>query len=111
MSHYADESSHLSELRCLLTFPILHLRNLFKRIVYNYFLRNFSIASIDQWLESARTGVTATAGTVMLSALPSLLGLQLLLNFLAYDMSMTPEEAVQRRLSRLRVLAPSEVAE
>ena len=128
VSHYADESSHLSELRCLLTFPVLHLRNLFKRIVYNYFLRNFSIASIslvlglmltgfglvfgiDQWLESARTGVTATAGTVMLSALPSLLGLQLLLNFLAYDMSMTPEEAVQRRLSRLRVLAPREVAE
>ena len=127
VSKYADEKSHLNELHCLLVFPFLHMRNLCKRIFYNYFLRNFSIASINliaglalsgfgmafgvmQWLASLDTGVPATAGTVMLSALPFLLGVQLLLNFLAFDISMTPREALHRRLTQVRVLAPSEAA-
>ena len=125
---YADERSRLSEFRCLFTFPALHLRNFGKRITYNYFVRNFSIASInlvagllltgvglglglDQWAETARTGVVATAGTVMFSALPFLLGVQLLLNFMAYDISMTPRDAVHRRIDQVRVLAPATVAD
>lgn len=121
VSEYADEKSHLSELHCLLVFPFLHMRNLCKRIFYNYFLRNFSIASINlvaglvlsgfgavfgvmRWFESLHTGIAATAGTVMLSALPFLLGFQLLLNFLAFDISMTPREALHRRMTRVRVL-------
>jgi glycosyltransferase involved in cell wall biosynthesis len=121
-ARYGQEASHLSELRCLVTFPGLHLRNLAKRVVYSYFLRNFSAASlnlvvgmaaagfglvygIDRWIAASRAGTVATAGTVMLSALPLLLGIQLLLSFLAYDMAMTPREAIHRRLSRQRVLA------
>ena len=124
-STYADESSHLNELHCLLVFPPLHTRNLCKRIFYNYFLRNFSIASINlvaglllsgfglifglmQWLQTLETGIAATAGTVMLGALPFLLGVQLLLNFLAFDISMTPREALHTRMSHVRVLVPSE---
>ncbi len=127
-STYVDETSHLNELHCLLVFPMLHARNFCKRIFYNYFLRNFSIASINlvaglllsgfgfifglmQWLHTLETGVAATAGTVMLSALPFLLGVQLLLNFLAFDISMTPREAVHRHLSQVRVLMPSEVVQ
>ncbi len=89
---YAGEDSHLSVTRCLLMFPFLHLRNLAKRILYNYFLRNFSIASTNlvlgvclfvfgvffglwSWLEVADTGQPATAGTVMLSALPTIIGI------------------------------------
>ena len=127
-STYVDETSHLNELHCLLVFPMLHARNFCKRIFYNYFLRNFSIASINlvaglllsgfgfifglmQWLHTLETGVAATAGTVMLSALPFLLGVQLLLNFLAFDISMTPREALHRHLSQVRVLMPSEVVQ
>ena len=91
-TRYGDETSHLSPLHALLTFPTLHLRNLTKRIGYTYFLRNFSAASLNllgglalglsgfaigvaAWLESSATGTPATAGTVMLGAMPLLIGI------------------------------------
>lgn len=106
-STYGDEKSNLSELKTMFTFPGLHARNLWKRIVYNYFLRGFSIASLNlvlgllmfcfgatfgavQWWHSIALGQVSTAGTVMLAALPVLLGLQLLLAFLAHDIAMVP---------------------
>jgi glycosyltransferase involved in cell wall biosynthesis len=115
-ARYGEAGSHLSEWRCLLTFPWLHLRNFAKRLVYGYFLRNFSVASInlvlgtvlagfgvgfgvDAWIASARSGTPATAGTVMLGALPFLLGMQMLLSFLAHDVAATPREPVHRRLA------------
>lgn len=118
---YGDEASGLSPLRCLVTFPFLHLRNLGRRILYNYYLRNFSVASVNlllgllllgfgvgfgawKWIEVLASGQAATAGTVMLSALPAIVGTQLLLNFLSYDMSMVPREAVHTRLIQLRLL-------
>jgi len=123
MAQYNALNSHLNELRCLVTFPGLHLRNLLKRIGYNYFLRNFSLASVNlvlgillasfglvfgliEWAKSFETGVPATTGTVMLSALPFLLGIQLLMSFLSHDMAMAPREPVHPRIARLRVLAP-----
>lgn len=123
MAQYNAPNSHLNELRCLITFPGLHARNLAKRIAYNYFLRNFSLASVNlvlglllagfglifglfEWVQSIQTGVLATTGTVMLSALPFLLGMQLLLNFLSHDMAMTPREPVHPRIARLRIHAP-----
>lgn len=118
---YNVEQSHLNEWRCLATFPFLHAQNFFKRLFYNYLLRNFSTASLSllagtilllfgtvfgalNWLDSLRTGEAATAGTVMLSALPFLLGVQLLLNFLAQDVALTPSIAIHRRLGSKRVL-------
>lgn len=118
---YGDETSGLSEMDALLKFPRLHARNLFKRIFYNYFLRGFSTASmmllvgtllfafggiygVSQWTESARTGVPATAGTVMLSAFPVLLGVQMLLNFLGHDVSASQRPALHPHIARVRVL-------
>ncbi|MGH6894514.1 MAG: glycosyltransferase family 2 protein, partial [Dongiaceae bacterium] len=123
VAQYNAPNSHLSELRCLVTFPGLHARNLLKRMVYNYFLRNFSLASVNlvlgillaafglvfglvEWVRSIESGVPATTGTVMLSALPFLLGIQFLLSFVAHDMAMSPREPVHPRIARLRVLAP-----
>jgi uncharacterized membrane protein len=77
-------------------------------VFYNYFLRDFSIATLNlilgtllvlggatfgvlTWYRSAVTGIPQTAGTVMLAALPIILGLQLLLSFLAYDVANTPK--------------------
>lgn len=112
-STYGLEHSHLSEVGSLFTFPLLHLRNTLKRLVYGYFLRNFSLASLSlvvgvlliaagggfglvRWWQSIESGQPATAGTVMLAALPFLVGVQLVLSFLAYDMSMIPTEPIQR---------------
>jgi len=110
-AQYENEQSHLNVLHAFLTFPLLHARNVGKRILYNYFLRNFSIASLNlivgavlivagatfgavKWIQSYRQGIPATAGTVMLSGLPVLVGVQLVLSFLAYDMAMLPDRPV-----------------
>ena len=70
---YADEKSGLSVRHVAGEFGLKHLRNFGKRIFYNYFLRNFSFASIElifgsallmfgavfgavKWAESAATG-------------------------------------------------------
>ncbi|HRX36160.1 MAG TPA: glycosyltransferase family 2 protein [Aestuariivirga sp.] len=124
---YADEKSSLSELHAALTFPPLHLRNLLKRVGYNYFLRGFSAASlhlvggvvltlfglafgVNAWVRSAAAGEPATAGTVMLSALPILVGFQLLLNFLSHDVASVPRQPIHKLLGRFAVFKP-EVAE
>lgn len=118
---YQDEKSNLSELNALLTFPPLHLRNLSKRILYNYFLRGFSTATlqllggalmllaglvfgINAWIAAAASGQPATAGTVMLSALPVLAGFQMLLNFLSHDVASAPRAPIHRYLARFTVL-------
>lgn len=119
---YADEISNLSEIRTLTTFPWLHTCNFFKRICYNYILRGFSAASLSlisalpllafglgfglfEWSQSAATGVPATTGTVMLSVLPSLIGVQLLLNFLQNDVSSEPKQAVHTRLREVTLMS------
>ncbi|MBX7539665.1 glycosyltransferase family 2 protein [Qipengyuania sphaerica] len=119
---YGEEQSNLSVTHSLLTFPLLHLRNFFKRVVYNYLLRNFDVASLSllaglvlltfglvfgiaEWIESSRTGMPATTGTVMLSVTPVLVGFQLLLSFLHYDISKSPNETMNSRAGSLTVLA------
>ena len=118
---YGDEKSNLSEVQALLVFPGLHFKNLIKRVFYNYFLRNFSPASLSlivglmlfvtggifgifQWIESARLGVPATAGTVMLSAFPVLVGVQLLLSFLSHDVTASQRPALHPQIGKVRVL-------
>ena len=105
---YADEKSNLSIGKVLFSFTIGHARNFFKRILYNYFLRGFSIASVElifsitlllfgsiygliKWIESVLHGVYASSGTVMLAALPIIVGIQLLISFVSFDMQNQPK--------------------
>lgn len=114
-SYYGDERSNLNIKKALLIFPWLHLRCFIKRLFYNYFLRNFSIASINlvlgvgmlvfglgfgaiKWSESLITGLDATPGTVMLAGLPMIIGTQLILSFLAYDIEHVPSIPIHPRL-------------
>jgi glycosyltransferase involved in cell wall biosynthesis len=112
---YQGERSNLSALRVVPTFLRGHLVNTAKRVFYAYFLRNFNVASIElvagsalvafgvgfggwAWAQGSLRGVPATSGTVMLSALPVILGVQLLLAFLGYDLQNVPRDPLQRRL-------------
>lgn len=112
---YGEEESHLSEIDALCHFPIKHGRNFFKRMFYDYFLRNFNIASVElifgllfvsfgvvfgvsAWIDTAQTNQSATAGTVMLASLPTIVGIQFLLNFIGYDMAREPDQVVHNRL-------------
>ncbi len=110
-AYYGDETSGLNPLREIPRFALAHFRNFVKRIGYNYFLRNFSIATIELvlGLALASFGVcyglanwgfyqAATAGTVMVAALPVLVGIQLLLAFLAYDIESVPSQSLHPRL-------------
>ena len=91
-SHYADEESGMKPFREIPRFAAAHLKNFGKRIFYNYFIRNFSLASVElvlgllltlfgvvYGLASWGAKIPATAGTVMMAALPIILGVQFLL--------------------------------
>ena len=113
--HYADEMSSMRPLREIPRFTGAHLRNFSKRILYSYFIRNFSLASVElvlgllltlfgtvYGLANWGTEVPATAGTVMIAALPIILGFQLLLAFLNYDIQSVPRSALHPRLKTSR---------
>jgi dolichol-phosphate mannosyltransferase len=113
---YRMEESKLRISHAFVDFSIRHARNALRRVFYNYYLRNFNVASLQilfgvlfvafgttfgvvKWLESARTGEAATTGTVMLASLPVLVGVQLLLAFASYDMASVPMRPIHPRLS------------
>lgn len=110
---YGDEISNLKIHKIIGEFLVKHTINLSKRIFYNYYLRDMSLASIElplglllflfglifgiaQWISSSQSGITTPAGTVMLACLPLLMGLQLILAFLAYDISMVPRRSINK---------------
>ncbi len=116
---YGAEVSNLRIWRIVGEFLIKHARNFMKRIFYNYYLRDLSLASIElplglvlimagtsfgvyHWLDSAREGVATPAGTVMLAAMPILMGLQLVLAFLGYDIASVPRRPRHSGLRALR---------
>lgn len=114
---YGDEESGLKIGRVLGPFLRCNITNFFKRIVYNYILRDFSIASVELalglialcfgivfglhgWILSVSSGETASTGTVMVAALPIILGMQLLLSFLSFDIATVPDRALHPLLMR-----------
>ncbi|HPD82302.1 MAG: glycosyltransferase family 2 protein [Alphaproteobacteria bacterium] len=114
---YEDEKSNLKILEIVFPFLGKHIRNIIKRIIYSYYLRDFSVASVElllaiplfifglffgisKWIESNTYGIEASAGTVMLSALPILIGTQLLLSFLNYDINNTPKDSIHSKLEQ-----------
>ncbi|WP_342116621.1 glycosyltransferase family 2 protein [Pseudoduganella sp. OTU4001] len=116
---YGDEVSNLKISKIVTEFALKHVRNFSKRIFYNYYLRNMSLASLElplglgllvmggsyglwHWITSAQAGVATPAGTVMLSALPVLMGMQLVLAFLAHDIAAVPRRPIHTALARRR---------
>ena len=111
---YGDEQSNLKISKIIGEFFLKHLINTGKRIFYNYYLRDMSLASIElpvglvllgfgltygglHWVSSAKAGVATPAGTVMLAAAPALVGLQLILAFLSYDINAVPKRPLSSR--------------
>lgn len=114
---YGDEVSNLRVSHIIGEFLYKHIRNFCKRVFYNYYLRDMSLASIElpvglalflfgvvfggyQWAQASSLGREASAGTVMLSALPVLIGIQLILAFLGQDISAVPKRPFHRLKKR-----------
>ncbi|UZK03137.1 glycosyltransferase family 2 protein [Venatoribacter cucullus] len=111
---YGDEVSNLKISDIVGEFLRKHIRNFFKRIFYNYYLRDMSLASIElpvgvvllmfslvfggyHWWNSVATGMATPAGTVMLAAMPALVGLQFIFAFLSYDIASVPKRPIHGR--------------
>lgn len=112
-ARYADEVSSLRIGRVAMSFPLKYLRCFVKRLFYAYLLRDFNAGTLqlglgvlvtlggavygfDQWVRSAVTDIPATSGEVMFAALPVLVGIQLLLGALHYDVGNVPREPLQQ---------------
>ena len=109
---YDDEESSLSIRKVALEFPPLYLKSFVKRLFYSYFLRDFNGASLElvvgtillvfgsswgayHWFLSIVNNIAATTGTVMIGALTVILGAQLLLSSITFDMSNMPTRPLQ----------------
>jgi dolichol-phosphate mannosyltransferase len=114
---YGNEISNMNISKIMGEFLRKHFRNFFKRLFYNYYLRDLSLASIQlplgalfmlfgvlfgsyQWLLSLRLHIVTPSGTVMLSALPIIIGLQFILAFLGHDISSVPTRSISRNLKK-----------
>ena len=110
---YGDEISGLKISKIVGEFFVKHVRNFWKRVFYNYYLRDMSLASIElpvglamfmfgimfgsyHWVLSISSGQSSSSGTVMLSALPVIIGLQLILAFLGHDIRSVPNRPFHR---------------
>ncbi len=120
VARYGDEVSNLRVASVVPEFLAKHLRNFAKRVFYNYYLRDMSVASIElplglaalafgvvfggyHWWRSFADGTSSTAGTVMLSGLPIIVGLQFVLAFLAHDVRAVPTRPIHRLRRRVRL--------
>lgn len=113
-ARYGEEVSNLRIPSILGEFLYKHTRNFLKRIFYNYYLRDMSVASIElpvgllliafggifgayHWINSMARGQWTPVGTVMLAAMPILVGLQFVLAFVASDIASVPRRVRHRR--------------
>ncbi len=104
---YEDEESSLKIRDILVQFLTGHIRNFGKRIMYNYFVRDFNMASLEllfsvgllmfgfiyggiHWAHSVMTQNPAAGGVVMLAGLSVIVGVQLFLSVFNYDVQNTP---------------------
>jgi glycosyltransferase involved in cell wall biosynthesis len=114
-SRYQDEVSNLKVYKVIPIFLYKHFINTLKRLFYNYYLRDMSIASIElplglillifgsvyggiNWNDSQEMGVNASAGVVMIASLPIIIGLNLILGFLNFDINSEPKMPIHERL-------------
>ena len=113
-ARYVDAPSSLRVRRVAATFPWLLARSLARRFYWRYLIEDFGVVSMGvllglpltlfgavfgalHWVQSIRTGVPATAGTVFVAALPIILGVQLLLVAVVLDVLSSPSIKRGRR--------------
>ncbi|HKU81161.1 MAG TPA: glycosyltransferase family 2 protein [Candidatus Tumulicola sp.] len=107
---YGNNPSSLSIMRVLMSFPPRLLRLALRRLAVQYFLFDVNLGSMYilfglslclfgagflsfEWVQSILSNVPRTTGTVMLGVLPFLMGFQLLLNALLYDVQFGPKSS------------------
>lgn len=109
---YGDEQFEGGASKLSSEFACRAIHNTWKRVAYNYFARGFSIASLELIIGKilvlfglivgicmAFDSEPSSAGTIMLCALPIIIGFQMVLSFLNYDIISQPSRALHPSLS------------
>ena len=111
-SKYEDEESNLSIRKVLFEFPPKYLKRFMKRIVYTYFLRDFNAGTFYlvfgklsiwtgilfggiNWYLYNQLDLPTPTGTIMISAVLLLSGIQAILAFLNFDVANKPQKPIQ----------------
>lgn len=106
---YGDEESSLNIGKIILKFPFLLFSRFCKRIFLKYFIFNFNMASIYtligmpmllfgvifgiiKWIYGINHNIETPTGTVMLSVLPLILGVQFILQAISIDVNSVPKK-------------------
>lgn len=119
-ARYADEVSNIKISRIIGPFALKHLRNFVQRLIGQYFVRDFNAASLEfvfglcsvvfglcyglNYIAERAPGQAASAGVVMMAALPIILGAQLLLQAINFDVLSVPTRPIHPYLRALRTL-------
>jgi glycosyltransferase involved in cell wall biosynthesis len=120
-ARYADEVSNLRISGIVGPFALKHMRNFLQRVLGQYFVRDFSVASLElvfglfsmlfgagyaaHYLATRLPDQPASAGVVMAAALPIILGAQLLLQAANFDVLNVPSRPIH---PYLRIVAQME---
>jgi dolichol-phosphate mannosyltransferase len=124
---YGAEESNLRIKAILFEFMAKNLTNFGKRFLYNYIVRDINVGTVQAiiglalflfggifgvvaWIESAAAARSTPVGTVMIATLPIILGFQLLLAALSFDIANVPTKPIQRILRLERSQATAEAA-
>ncbi len=125
-ARYAGEVSNIRIGQILGPFALKHARNFSQRVVGQYFVRDFSVASLElvfglffllfgaayalSYFANRLPGQAASAGVVMLAALPVILGVQFLLQAMNFDVLNVPSRPIHPYLAVLRELETEDAA-
>jgi glycosyltransferase involved in cell wall biosynthesis len=109
-ARYGEEVSNLRIGAIIGPFALKHLTNFFQRILGQYFVRDFNVATLElvagfsavlfgvtyalHWLAVRNPGQAASAGVVMAASLPLIIGVQLLLQAVNYDVLNVPSHPI-----------------
>jgi dolichol-phosphate mannosyltransferase len=120
-ARYGDEVSNLKVGSTIGPFAVRHLRNWVRRMVGQYFVRDFNIATLElligvvslvlglsysiYWVAVRKPGEAAAAGVVMAAALPIIIGVQLLLQAINFDVTNTPSQPIHSYLRAIKQMA------
>ena len=112
-THYGDEISQLNPLKALIQFPGKLLCAYMKRIIWRYYIVDFSTFSLlfpvgwllmlfgmvfggIKWYTHALQGIATPTGTVMLAVVPLFVGFQMVLQAILLDVNSVPKEPLQK---------------
>ena len=123
-ARYGHEISNLKIASIVIPFSVKHISNFWRRIVGQYFVRDFHAATLElmigslllimgasygfHWLAVRAPGQAASAGVVMAAALPVIVGVQLLLQTLNFDVLNTPSRPIHPYLRTIAAIEQQE---